>query len=100
MLDSMLPWLHRIEFQWAWLWLVLPLPLAARLLPPPRLAHRQSVQVPNLPNLLPDAQPAARTPGRGKIRAIVFAASRDGSRSPGRRFRAPSGMTCGASVDR
>lgn len=75
MLDSMLPWLHRIEFQWAWLWLVLPLPLAARLLPPPRLAHRQSVQVPNLPNLLPDAQPAARTPGRGKIRAIVFAAS-------------------------
>ncbi|MCY1267394.1 VWFA-related Acidobacterial domain protein [compost metagenome] len=74
MADSLLPFLHRLEFQWPWLWLLLPLPLAMRFLPAPRFAHSHSVRVPNLPNLLGGSQAAAMVAAKDRLLLMAFAA--------------------------
>ncbi|WP_419712714.1 VWA domain-containing protein [Pseudomonas sp. NFX224] len=73
MLDSVLALLHRLTFEWPLMWLALPMPLLVRLLPAPRLVHRDSVRVPNLANLLgPDQRPAS-VPGQDRLLWAAFA---------------------------
>lgn len=72
MLDSLLPFLHRLEFQWPWLWLLLPLPIAVRFLPARTLAHAYSVRVPNLPNLLAETPVSVGTATRKRLLLVVF----------------------------